>query len=206
MNSKLIYYLVIGLLVIISGLVYLKQNDTKIRNNPDEHMVVSGAEPLNPTVGTPESDLTQSLAASQEETSFVHLVGAVHNQGVYEVPNGTRLFEVVDLAGGLTDEADPTKINLAQIIMDGKQYKILSVYEVEISPQDNGKVSINQGSQDELMGLTGIGEAKAKAIIKYREDHGVFLKLEDLMNVEGIGESIFNKIKESIILMVQPFG
>ena len=140
----------------------------------------------------------------------------VVNPGVYEVDSNLRVNDVIELAGGLLEGADTSYINLAKIVTDEmtiiiySNEEVLEKYKKEnciceeynivnnacINTEDNNKlININTASLEELQSIDGIGESKAKSIISYREEHGLFNKVEDIKNVSGIGESLFEKIK-----------
>lgn len=142
----------------------------------------------------------------QEISGYIHVTGAVKNPGVYPCSEGMRAFQVIDLAGGLLEDADETKVNLARVVNDGEQIYIPKMgedYEESTSMStDNitAKVNINTASITELTTLTGIGEARAKAIIEYREANQGFKTIEDIMQVTGIKMAMFEKIKENIVV------
>lgn len=137
----------------------------------------------------------------------VYVTGEIVNPGVYYLNEGARLYELIDIAGGLSDMADINKLNLAQSLKDSDKIDIPkkeNKSEEEISNNnerdldlDNNKVNINVATKEELMGLSGIGASTADKIIKYREKN-TFTYIEDIMDVPGIGESKFNNIKDSI--------
>lgn len=144
---------------------------------------------------------------------YVYICGAVQNPGVYEVDFDSRLYNIVELAGGMTIEADTEYVNLARTISDGEQIVILTKEEtadMEIeaylekqknqSKEENvdGKVNINTASKTQLTAITGIGESRAQAIIEYRESSGVFNRIEDIKKVDGIKDGLFEKIKNCI--------
>ncbi len=142
-----------------------------------------------------ESETEEEGAVPQEEqepaeTVYVYVCGAVNAPGVYELKKDARVFEAITLAGGMTAEAAPEAVSQARTVADGEQIYVPTVREVQM-----------QGSGvEELMTLTGIGEAKAQSILDYREEHGKFGSIEDLMLIEGIKEGVFNKIKEDITI------
>ncbi|MGN6711907.1 helix-hairpin-helix domain-containing protein [Anaerocolumna jejuensis] len=166
-------------------------------------------------------------AAKKEEKYFVHICGAVKKPGVYEVSQETRIFEVVSIAGGFTKEADEDYINQAVSIEDGQQIYIPTKAEVKKekagesgnmkkvsgklsqasgrlgqAQNDAGstdKININSATKEELCTLPGIGEAKAGSIIEYRTSHGGFQSIEELKEIDGIKDAVFNKIKDSIV-------
>lgn len=141
---------------------------------------------------------------TKEEAWYVHVCGAVNQPGVYELPAGSRVFEAVLAAGGLTEEADSSSVNQALQLVDGQMIYIKEQGEVtefsetiDVGPADQ-KVNINTADAQELMSLSGIGQAKADAIIAYREANSGFGTIEDIMKIEGIKEGVFSKIKDSI--------
>ncbi len=137
----------------------------------------------------------------------VYVTGEIVNPGVYYLNEGARLYQLIDIAGGLSDTADINKLNLAQSLKDSDKIEIPkkeNKSEEEISNHnerdldlDNNKVNINVATKEELMELSGIGASTADKIIKYREKN-TFTYIEDIMDVPGIGESKFNNIKDSI--------
>lgn len=137
----------------------------------------------------------------------VYVTGEIVNPGVYYLNEGARLYQLIDIAGGLSDTADINKLNLAQSLKDSDKIVIPkkeNKSEEEISNNnerdldlDNNKVNINVATKEELMELSGIGASTADKIIKYREKNA-FTYIEDIMDVPGIGESKFNNIKDSI--------
>lgn len=153
---------------------------------------------------TPESEL---------EELFVDIGGAVHRPGVYKVANGTRLYEVIELAGGLRSDADTDSVNQAAFVEDGVKIIIPIFSDVDAENPENiqsgivpqsgadssGTVNINTADKDTLKTLPGIGDVIADRIIEYRTLNR-FKAKEDLMNVKGIGNSIFDKVKDAISL------
>lgn len=151
--------------------------------------------------------VNDSVAPSTE--IFVHVVGEVKTPGVYTLPANARVIDAINIAGGATDEANLTSINLARILFDGEQVFIANKSEASAnSPSSSsqseaaqtGRVSINLGSLAQLDTLPGIGPAIASRIIEYREQNGPFRQLTDLKEVSGIGDAVFNKIKDLISL------
>ena len=138
------------------------------------------------------------------ETIYVQVAGAVLNPDVYQLPIGSRVYAALDAAGGLLDSADVSDINQAQILEDGEKLYVYTVEETialkeeqAIKSQesfDDGLININTASAAELRTLPGIGETKANQIVSFREANGKFSSIEDIKNVSGIGEGIFNQI------------
>lgn len=157
-----------------------------------------GSEDTTQTGGGPGDD-------AQAQVIYVQVSGAVAKPGVYELNEGSRIFQAVELAGGLTEEADGSAVNQAAALSDGQMVYIPRQGEEPsqgaASPsagQADGKVSLNTATEAELMALPGIGEAKARSILAWREQHGGFSQIEDLMKIEGIKDGVFSKIKDSI--------
>ncbi len=146
----------------------------------------------------------KTMTASDEKIA-VYITGAVVNSDVYYLDKGARLKELLDICGGVLPEADLNKVNLALKLSDSDKIDIPYVKEeieveeeIEIEEsEDSSKVNINTADIEELMTLSGIGEATAKKIIEYR-DMQEFLQIEDIMQVSGIGESKFESIKDEI--------
>lgn len=136
-----------------------------------------------------------------EGTLFVDVRGAVENPGVYELSPGSRVFSAIEAAGGLLPEAEERFVNQAALLSDGQQIYIPVKGEevpVTASPEDDGRVNINTADVGELTTLPGIGESRASDIIAYRESCGGFSAIEDIMQVSGIKDALFQKIKDKI--------
>ncbi len=159
--------------------------------------------------------------AAQDAVIYVHICGAVTAEGVYTLPKGSRLTDGVTAAGGFLPEADTAYHNLAAVMSDGQKVYVPTkeeTKEVPVSertePVDGGgtektepdtvnvvqqnKININNADVSELTTLSGIGEAKAKSILQYREKVGAFQSIEELKNVSGIGDAMFERVKEYI--------
>lgn len=140
---------------------------------------------------------------------YVYLSGEVESPGVYKLENEARLYQAIELAGGMTKNAQKEYLNLAETVYDGQQIHILSKKEykksqeqdtdiVQNTDSDNALININTATPEEQQSLSGIGETRAKAIIEYREKNGKFQTIEDIKNVSGIGDSTFENIQNDI--------
>ncbi len=148
----------------------------------------------------------------EEETGiiYVDVCGEVNHPGVYQLTSENRVYEAIEKAGGLTKNAAAVCVNQAEKLTDGQQIYVLSKDEMKDSQgsvgnasssgvsASDGRVNLNTASKEELMTLSGIGEVKADAIIRYREEHGSFQSVEDIKKIEGIKDGVFNKIKDCI--------
>ena len=187
-----------------------------------EEIKISKEEPIKNT----------KLEKVEEKKYKVDIKGQINNPGIYEVVISSRVIDVINLAGGLTVNADTSVINLSKKVIDEMVIIVYSKEEVTnfkktkeieqqvqnqciqkdenslkndacISSNNNistNKISINNATKEELITLPGIGESKAKDIIDYRTKNGPFKKLEDLKNIPGIGENVYNNLKENITL------
>lgn len=136
---------------------------------------------------------------------YVYVCGQVVSPGVYPLAEGDRVYQAIEMAGGILSEGDATLLNLAERLVDGQKIYVPSYEEGETWNESaaaeeatTGLVNINQASKEMLMTLPGVGESKADAILTYRQEHGRFNSLEDLMNVPGIKEGVYAKIKDRI--------
>ena len=150
-----------------------------------------------------------------ENKIVIHITGEVEEEGVIELEKGARISDAIEEAGGTTEEADLSNVNLAYSLSDGQKVKIPNINEkdeeiivVEEKAGDNiiiegnkskeEKININKAAQTEIETLPGIGPSTALKIITYRNEHGKFKNIEDIKNVSGIGDSKFENIKEYI--------
>lgn len=166
---------------------------------------------------SPEDTATDVAEVSGTAVCCVYVCGAVNEPGVYELPEGSRICDAISLAGGLTAEACLDVVNQAEPVTDGQMIRIPTRAEAEAgltglnessagtstgtqvsAGADDDRVNLNTAGTAELMTLPGIGEAKAASIVAYRESHGAFGTAEEIMNVEGIKEGVYNRIKEYI--------
>lgn len=181
-----------------------------------------------PSAGSTGRTELSDASSEEAKTLVVHICGAVSAPGVYELPAGSRIIDAVEAGGGFLPEADEACCNLAEEIVDGCQIYIMTKSEscadgqtekkagIQTSPDsdmqttdrnvrsnsttalDNGLVNLNTADVAALMTLPGIGESRAKAIISYREQHGAFAQIEDIMKISGIKQAAFSKIKDKI--------
>lgn len=152
-----------------------------------------------------KSQIIDTKTIKTEESSnteiYVYIDGAINKPGMYKMKENDRIKHLIDQAGGLTQEADNSKLNLALKLTDEMKVHIYRVGETSntenITDKNSSKININTADISELMKITGVGETKAKQIIEYREKHR-FNKIEDILKVNGIGKKTFEKIKDEI--------
>lgn len=150
---------------------------------------------------------SESDTVTLEEYIDVFISGCVNNPDVYTLKKGSIIKDVVEMAGGFSENACRDYVNLAKKLESGEHIIIpsqdeavsLNTVQVEDAPSSSSLVNINKASKEELMSLPGIGERKAEAIIKYRNSKS-FSNIEDIMNISGIKEAAFNKIKDKICI------
>ena len=160
----------------------------------------------------------------KEETITIDIKGEVNKPGVYELPIGSRVIDAIKISGGTTNKADTSMLNLSKILADENVIIVYNKYNQQpikyvekecncdacinnsnvssnsSKSSTNKKISINKATKEELMNLSGIGESRAIDIINYRNENGSFKSIEDLKKVSGIGEKLFEKIKNQIII------
>lgn len=228
MKKQMIKSLLVIICMLAAGICYScnlagtrgEERDPKLVLEQETKSPEDGKEKLTGQEGREEMlNGASAEAKTQLETEaklrvYVHVCGKVAKPGVYEMEEGSRVFQAVELAGGLLDEAAVDYLNMAQIVADGMKITVPSKEEVEsgtLSGQtaamgvDSGQgaaaepvVNLNTADKDQLMTLSGIGEARAEDILRYRAEHGRFRNIEEIMNVPGIKDAAFQKIKDRI--------
>jgi len=157
-------------------------------------------------------DLADEEKEEDWDIIYIHVSGAVLHPGVIQLKEGSRVFEAVDLAGGMTEEAHKDSVNLAAVVLDGEQVYIPTKKEAEqggggvknsdVSSYSGNsaekKININKADSSALQNLKGVGPAMAEKIIQYRTEAGGFKAIEDLKKVKGIGDKTFEKLKDQI--------
>ena len=193
--------------IILAGTVYSVSRMIKGGNADDriELVVTDSVISTSDEAGSHFDSSDDSTKDDSNTDIYVHICGAVINPGVYQVPAGTRVYQALELAGGSSDDAYLSGINLADKLADGQKVYIPAEGENAegILSTDSGgvqsvMVNINTASEAELMTLPGIGQSRAKDIINYRVKNGFFESIDDIMKVSGIKEAAFEKIKDLI--------
>ncbi|MBP3501892.1 MAG: helix-hairpin-helix domain-containing protein [Clostridia bacterium] len=209
---KMIYIILCISIVLICVIICFFMDNNN--NTNDNYNFIEFTEENN------KSEDTNNMLESSEENRiiYIHITGEVVNPGVFMLNEGDRIKDAIEKAGGLTNDADIEKINLAYQLSDGQKINIPNVNDknnnkenyitesdgenIIIADEDyekKKKININTATQAELESLTGIGPSTAAKIIEYRKLNGKFKKIEDLKNVSGIGESKYESIKNDIV-------
>lgn len=211
MNKTFLKSVLLGTLVVvcICGCGKSTADYIEAKETLEADTAVSGVE--QDTENTEKVEENQS----KKELLYVYVCGAIEHPGVYSLPEGSRVCDVFDLAGGLTSNASTDYWNQARVLADGEMIYVPTLEEVEtrnltqdvsgVSLQDTddsnqNKININTASKEQLMTIPGIGEAKASAIISYRQENGKFSSIEEIKNVEGIKDGVYAKMKEYIVI------
>ena len=138
---------------------------------------------------------------------YVHVCGAVISPGVKALPEGSRAVDALEAAGGFTQEADPAAVNLASKVQDGQKLYFPTGEETSAEDaQRDERINLNTADKEKLEELPGIGSAKAEAIVRYRKEHGSFERIEELLQVPGIYQSLYDQIRDRIRLSDHDFG
>lgn len=199
LSLKMKIILVIAGVIVVGTIGLYIYSTTKSDYNIDEE--IENSEELTGAEDTEGNTVSEKI--------MVHITGEVKEQGVVVLENGARIVDAIEAAGGETEEADLSKLNLAYILNDGEKIYVPSKNDeeenVEYVTTSNGetetaskKININTAGAQELTELPGVGESTANKIIAYRKENGKFETIEDLKNVPGIGNSKFDNLKEMI--------
>lgn len=138
---------------------------------------------------------------SEEAYIYVYVCGHVKQPGVYQLAENSRICDALSLAGGVSEDGDAEALNQAEHMTDGQTIYVPGIGEYgkeNAALAEDGLLDINTATKEEFMTLPGIGESKASAIIQYREEHGMFEGIEELMEIPGIKKGVFDKIKDKI--------
>ena len=188
MKRKIAYF--IGIILLCTGIMSACNEELLLQEVSAEY-VPNGAEDMAAESGM--QMLTDTADEISPKVICVHVCGAVNEPGVYELKEGERINDAVELAGGFDEEADRDAVNLVSVVSDAEQIRIPFIGE-SMGESDCGLININDADEDALCEIPGIGESRAKAIVDYRREHGGFTNTEELMQVPGIKEGIYARI------------
>ena len=216
MTKRNIVLIMLVFLCVITSFILYGKNKSKVFKDeymknifveeeaPDDNSVEVNAEPIKEVKG--ENQLTKGTTMI-----VVEIKGEVANPDVYEISEGSIIRDLITKAGGLTNEANIDKINRADKLRDNQLIVIPNKNElsnantnINVSKEGNtaedGIININTASLEELQKINGVGEVKAKSIINYREKNGGFKSIDEMKNIEGIGDKTFEKMKDQITI------
>lgn len=199
-DKKLIIYIILLFIILGVSLYFFTK--------PEDYETIDASE----FVATNSTNTVE-----KQHEIIIHIDGEVVNPGIVKLPENSRIADAIFIAGGTTEIADVSRVNLAYVLKDGQKIYIPSIYDktdtehVEtdaglnvIIPDYNSSsssvVNINLATQDELDSLPGIGSSTASKIIDYRNKNGNFKSIHDITNVSGIGEAKFENIKDFICI------
>ena len=205
-KQKIIVIAIAGIVAI--GIMYFIYNKNQVKEdiNIENEILVNN-------VITNENNTNDDIV-------IIHITGSVKNPGIVKLKEGSRIEDAIESAGGLTENADITKVNLAYVVEDGTKIKIPSALEEDIGDEDiidsksgdniiieentvssnnsTQTININKATEKEFETLPGIGPSLASKIIEYRNQNGKFESIEDIKNINGIGDNKYEKIKDLI--------
>ncbi len=209
-KQKIIVIIIIAVVAVVIAYYYINSTKEVYTNYGVENAV---------------EQIAEESVEQKKQKIKIHITGAIKTNGIVEVEENSRINDVIEAAGGITEDADLTNVNLAYVVEDGQKIYIPSIDDKNnerdeedddedkenkiiftgagngiIDEEETGTllININKATVAEIMTLPGIGESTAAKIIEYRKKNGVFKKIEDIKNVSGIGEAKFNTIKEFI--------
>ena len=216
-KKKKIQVVILVTALFLCGILYLVLGPGRAQaDSSGEDVFVAGGGRADDAETAEDSNERDGAVVPENENpglTYIYICGAVKKPGVYTFDHNPRIVEVVEQAGGFTKRADTTSVNLAGQLEDGAQ---VVVYEknkdggpsgnpaISDGAGDNGsgmdasRVNINTAGLEDLKTIPGIGDSKAAAIVSYREENGRFQKIEDIMNISGIKQGIFDRIKDYI--------
>ena len=190
--------IIVGIVIIIGIIFFIYNKDSNDEKILDENILIEANTEME----------ENTIKDTENEQIIVHITGAVKVPGIIKLKQGSRIEDAVEQAGGLTEDADISNVNLAYVLEDGVKITIpsnLNIEEQEIITDESGeniidtefykentikgKININKAKEDELLTLPGIGIELASRIISYREQNGKFSNIEEIKKVSGIGDS-----------------
>lgn len=215
-QNKIIIVTVI-VLILTGVIIFIIAKDKNIYENIEEIIeVYSNDEESNSIIYKENSNVIDKI---EEDIIMIHISGEVKEEGVIKLKKGSRIIDAINEAGGIKEEADMSRVNLAYVLEDAQKVYIPNINEKEekiikegtdeaiiitgSGGESNKKeekvfINLNTANLTELQKLSGVGEATAIKIIEYRKANGKFNSIDEIKNIEGIGENKFNKLKDNI--------
>lgn len=211
-KKKTMLYMKYGItatVMVVAGMIYMFQTFSSDATGSDGYDTFDAK-----NTGSEQSQQSEASSSSLETVEqnpmiYVYICGQIAESGVRACKEGTRVYELIELSGGMTECADITQLNLADVVKDGQKIYIPAIGEgpessglagtaQEAAGTGNEKININKATQAQLMTLPGIGESRASDIIAYRTEQGSFSSIEEIKKVSGIKDAAYAKIKDLI--------
>ena len=208
---------ILVIILIIFGVLYIKSGFKELKKNDTESIFVDDIKDTDTSNSQHNNDEKSDININNKETMVplkskkivVEIKGEVKRPDVYTMDENAIIKDLIETAGGVTENADLSNINRAKklqdhelIYIENKNNIVKESQVINSGSNDKGdvnkKININNATLDELKTLNGIGDSKAKSIIEYREQNNGFKSIDDIKNVSGIGDSMFERIKEQI--------
>lgn len=218
-KKKIGIFVILGIIVIAVGIIYIKSGFRELKKNDTESIFVDETDTASSlanknskeTKDNNKVDSKEINIPAKDKSIIVEIKGEVKKPDVYTLDENSIIKDLIEIAGGLTANADVSNINRAKKLQNHELVYIANKSEKDMEVKGtnssidmtnkesvNGKVNINSATLEDLKTLNGIGDSKAKSIIEYREKNGNFKSIEDIKNVTGIGEKMYEKIKDQI--------
>jgi len=218
-KKKIGIFVILGIIVIAVGIIYIKSGFRELKKNDTESIFVDETDAASSLTNKNSKETKDNNKVDSKEINtqvkdksiVVEIKGEVKKPDVYTLDENSIIKDLIEIAGGLTENADVSNINRAKKLQSHELVYIANKSEKDIEVKAtnssidmtnkesvSGKVNINSATLEDLKTLNGIGDSKAKSIIEYREKNGNFKSIEDIKNVTGIGEKMYEKIKEQI--------
>lgn len=200
---------ILCILLILGSIFFLGYQKNRFVGQEEITLTKDTSSDIQTDSASSDSDIKTD---SYDSEMAVYVSGAVKHPGLFRFHGKARVSDAIDAVGGFCKNASTDSINMARILKDGEQIHIMTLKQAKAarkrgnassktSSDKDGLININQATKEELMQLPGIGESKALAIIAYREEHGDFQTTKDLMQISGIKEGVYNKIKDFITIL-----
>lgn len=193
MNNKKIKAAFLVFIIIAALFIFLKSEHER-----DSRIVIGETDHI---------DSSTSEAITESVEIIIDVSGAVKSPSVVKLPEGSRVYEAIDAAGGLCEDASLNSLNRAAVLNDGDKIYIpteddqtINSTNIKMSSEKSDIININTATLENLQTLSGIGPATAEKIVDFRSTNGPFRSIEELMDVSGIGEKTFEKIKEKLCI------
>lgn len=209
LNARIIAIFILGVVFLLSSLFLYYKNKSKVFKDEYMNNIYVESESNNETVNSSVNVFSSNVDTENQKKSLiiVEIKGEVKNPDVYEIEDGSIIRDLINLAGGLTGEANTDGINRAeklrgnQLIVIPNKSDIASgniINQNSSTTNNSSVININTAPLEELKKITGVGDVKAQSIIDYRDKNGGFKSVEELKNIDGIGSKVFEKIKDQV--------